>query len=155
MIEPSEVTPPMTPAFLALAVGVAAPALKDKPAPQDLYGEWEFESTVDNGREAAAESPPYRYRFNKDGTWQVLRGGQETGRRRGFKFDPSANPPTLDTNISPTDENSPLVLAIYGVDGDRLTICKAFPGKARPTAFTAPAGTEQYLIRLHRVKPSD
>jgi uncharacterized protein (TIGR03067 family) len=146
---------PVTPLLIGIALTLGAPGLKDKPAAHDLYGEWEFVSAVDGGKPDPVTSPPYRYRFNRDGTWQVFRGDAETAGRRGFKFDPKADPPTLDTNTPPAGPESPLVLGIYRVEGDRLTLCKAFPGKPRPTAFAAPPQSECYLVVLRRVTAKD
>jgi uncharacterized protein (TIGR03067 family) len=134
-------------------MAVGAPALKDKPAAPDLYGEWEFEAAEHNGKaDRGAADGPYRYRFNRDGTWQVFQGGNEAADRRGFKIDPTVDPPALDFNTPPNPRDSPLVPAIYRIEGDRLTICSAFPGKPRPTAFASPPGSEAYLKILRRVK---
>ena len=136
----------MSPLLLGLVLTVGAPALKDKPAAQDLYGEWEFEPEP-AGR---AGDPVYRYRFNKNGTWEVLRGGEVAQQPRGFAFDPAARPPRIDFNTPPA---GPLVLGIYRVDGDRLTICDAGPDQPRPAAFAS--GPGRSLVHLRRVKPGD
>jgi uncharacterized protein (TIGR03067 family) len=137
----------------SLVVGV--PALKDKPLPQDLYGEWELVGTVANGQQLPAAHPPHRYRFNRDGTWQSFRGDQAPDGRSGFEFDPKAGPPALDFNSPPGVGDGPPVLAIYKVTGDRLTFCSVYPGKARPTEFAAPAGSDAYLKHFRRVQAKD
>jgi hypothetical protein len=163
--------------LVGMSLVAAAPALKDKANPADLYGEWEFESTADSGKPGPAEPTLYRYRFNPDGTYQVFRGVKESPRRRPskiqpkpdpaavdfkevgaprrFQLDATAGPPALDFNARPADRGSPLVKAICRIEGDRLTICSAFPGTARPTAFAGPPGSDVYLFHLRRVKPKN
>lgn len=138
----------MTGIWLGLVLLPGAPALKDRSPPQDLTGEWVFET---GERQEQVPEVPYRYRFNKDGTWTVFRGVKEEIGPRGFKADPSVVPPAVDFNTPPADRDSPLVRGIYRIDGDRLTICCARPGAARPTAF----GGGEYVQHLRRVKPSD
>jgi len=141
--------------LLATAVAMGAPASKDKAPAPEIYGEWEFEAFIENGVESPAATPPYRYRFNRDGTWQVFQGDKETAARRGFKFDPKADPSALDFNTQPAGTDSPIVRAIYCLDRDSLTICSGGPDGVRPTAFEAGAGSKNHLIRLRRVKTKD
>lgn len=141
--------------LVAGSLVVGAPALKDRPAGQDLYGEWEFEATEEEGHVIPAEAPPARFRFNRNGTYQVFRGGKEVAGRRSFQFDPKANPPTLDYNAPPAGPGSPVLRCIYRVDGDRLTVCRAGPDEARPTELAAPAGSGLLVVRMRRVKSGD
>ena len=143
----------MSPLLLGVALTIAAPALKDKPHSQDLYGEWEFESLEEEGRARPPDTPPPRFRFNKDGTYQVFRGDKEAAGRRGYKFDPTAVPPALDYNTPPAPPASPVLLAVYRVDGDRLTVCRANLGKPRPTELASPPGSGLLVVRFRRVKP--
>ena len=55
----------MTPALLTLALTVAAPGPKDKPAALDLVGEWEITSYILGGKDAP---PGVHVRFAADGT---------------------------------------------------------------------------------------
>jgi uncharacterized protein (TIGR03067 family) len=146
----------MSPLLVGLSLVVGAPALKDKPNPPDLYGEWEFEWTEEEGtRKSCSGDEAYRYRFNRDGTYQVFQRGEERVGQRGFTPFPKADPPALDLNTPPAGKNSPVVHSIFRVDGDRLVICDAGPGEVRPDVFAAPEGSGRYLIRFRRVKPKD
>jgi uncharacterized protein (TIGR03067 family) len=144
--------------FAMLVAGslvVGAPAPKGKPPVPDLYGEWEFEATEEEGKSMPAEAPPARFRFNRDGTYQVFRRGKEVAGPRGFRFDPKANPPTLDYNVPPGGPADATLRCIYRVDGDRLTVCRAGPDQARPTELAAPVGSGLLVVRMRRVKPAD
>jgi uncharacterized protein (TIGR03067 family) len=148
----------LSPLLLTMSLVVGAPALKDKPNPSDLIGEWEFVRVIDDGKERPPEKEPTRYRFNSDGTWQIFNGGKETASRRPFSFDPKASPPTLDFNQSPTGSIGPndvLVLSIYQITGDKLIICDAAPMGTRPDVLVSPHGSGRYLVHLRRLKPID
>jgi uncharacterized protein (TIGR03067 family) len=143
----------VVPALLGLVVVVAAPGPKaDKPPAPDLYGEWEFVSTEEEGKVFPAEDPRTRFRFNRDGTYEVFRGGNAVAERRGFRFDPKADPPTLDYNAPPSPA-SPTLLCVYRLSGDELTVCRAGPDQPRPAKFQAPAGSGLLVVKFRRVKP--
>jgi uncharacterized protein (TIGR03067 family) len=71
---------------------------------------------------------------------------------RGFQFDPTADPPALDYN-APPGPAGPTLLAVYKLDGDELTVCRAGTDQPRPTGFQAPAGSGLLVIKFRRVKP--
>ncbi|HVK11488.1 MAG TPA: TIGR03067 domain-containing protein [Gemmataceae bacterium] len=132
---------------------MGAPALKDKPAPSDLYGEWDVEAIERDGKVTPVTSYPVRYRFNRDGTYQCFRAGRELGGPRGFTFDPKTSPPAFDFSTPPADASSPHLLGVYHLDGDRLAICIAGPKVPRPTEMAAPPGADVHIARFRRVKP--
>jgi uncharacterized protein (TIGR03067 family) len=141
-----------------LALSVAAPAVKDKaPDPAaEIIGLWELERTDGgSGNAPKNRAAPLRYRFDKGGTYTVLEGDQELGPARAVKIDGAARLAALDFSVS--KDSSPLVLGIFKIEGDKLTICKAYPGKERPTKFEGTTGTEDYhyLMVFRRVKAKD
>jgi uncharacterized protein (TIGR03067 family) len=142
-----------------LALTLAAPGPKDKPDPaKDIIGLWELEHAEGgSGRSGPLEEPasPLRYRFDKDGTWTVLEGDKLAMPARAVKIDGWANPATVDFTIS---KDSPKrTLGIFKIEGDSLTICKAYPGKDRPTKFEARPGETDYhyLMVFKRVNGKD
>jgi len=141
-----------TTVLLGLAMGFGAPALKDKDVGDQLYGTWEIEETAEEARIRAIErrDGPYRWRFNRDGTCQVFRGEKEVAERRNFQVNPKADPPTIDFNTPPRPKNSDLILGVYKIEGDRLTICCSYPDRPRPTEFISAGGI--YVQKLRRKK---
>ncbi|MBO0699416.1 MAG: hypothetical protein J2P46_13555 [Zavarzinella sp.] len=132
--------------LLLVAAAVGAPALKDKPANPDLYGEWDSLQV-----DGETGGPAFRYRFNKDGTWQVFWGGKELNGSRGFRFDPKARPAEIDLN-TPPGPKTPLVRGIYRIEGDELWITTPKEGDRRPTEFRGPSTV---LEIFRRAKPKD
>jgi uncharacterized protein (TIGR03067 family) len=139
--------------LLVTAFAVGAPTLKEKPNPaENLVGLWELES-AEGGKQQQAKKRegPLRYRFDKD-TWVVLEGDKEVVGARQFTFDPKAKPATLDFKI---EQGPAEVLGIYKIEGDKLTICKSFPGETRPTTFGVQPGSRDYLMVFRRVKTKE
>jgi len=138
--------------FLVVAsLVLAAPAPKDKPETPEPYGLWELERAEGGSGKAKPRKGVLRYQYNRDGTWVVLEGEKEVVGARPFKFDNKAKPATLDTFTS-KGGTMPDVLAIYKIEGDTLTLCKAYPGEKRPTEFKVPEESRNYLMVFRRVK---
>ena len=70
------------------------------------------------------------------------------GRRGTFKIDPTANPKQLEWTAMGEEKK---VLAIYKLEGDRLTIC-AGSGDKRPREFTTKPGDGQVIVIYQRQK---
>jgi len=142
----------MNAALLFAAISLGAPALKDRDSASQLYGLWEIEETTEEARIRAIEQRdgPYDWRFNRDGTWQVFRGEKEVAERRNFQVNPKTDPASIDFNTPPRPKNSDLILGIYKLEGDHLTICCSYPDRPRPTEFISAGGT--YVQKLRRKK---
>jgi uncharacterized protein (TIGR03067 family) len=69
---------------------------------------------------------------------------------RTYTVDSKAKPATMDLQVGVTEKE--MALAIFKVEGDKLTICRAMPGKPRPTKFEVAEGSTDYLLVLRRVK---
>jgi uncharacterized protein (TIGR03067 family) len=146
----------MNAVLLGTAMVFGAPALKDKPKPDEgLIGLWELERTESGAAQPARKREgPLRYQFNKDGTYVIFEADKEIVGPRGFTFDTTAKPATLDTRVNQKD-NGQTVYAIYKIEGDLLTICKTPPGNGRPTDFATAAGSPNYIMHFRRVKAKD
>ncbi|QDU22828.1 hypothetical protein ETAA1_48160 [Urbifossiella limnaea] len=66
-------------------------------------------------------------------------------------LDPSKSPKTLDSKVTAGPNKGAVLLGIYEIRGDRLTVCFDPEGKERPTAFKADAGTRTLVVH-NRVK---
>jgi uncharacterized protein (TIGR03067 family) len=140
--------------LLGLALGLGAPALKDKEKPPTIVGEWEVESITTNGRQSAVGGG-LRYTFTVDGKWLIHRDGIESSPtiNRGFTADAKPNPPTVDLTTSRPGGPESRLIGIYKVDGDTLTICGTrAKGADRPTRFEAPTGSGITIYVLKRSK---
>ena len=142
----------MNSTLLATVLTLAAPGPKEKPNPAEgLLGLWELERTESAKKEQPRQRDgPLRYRFNKDGTWDVLEGDKSVIGARPFKFDPKASPATVDLGAG--NDGREMAQGIYKIEGDKLTICKTPPRQGRPTEFTTPDGSPNYLMIFRRVK---
>jgi uncharacterized protein (TIGR03067 family) len=144
----------MNAALFFTAIAIGAPALKDAKPAADIIGLWEHEQSISNGQDTAKKrDAPLRYEFRRDGTYVIYEGDKEMVGPREFRFDTKASPATLDTKTTkPKDGEATYSLAIYKVEGDRLTICKVMPGKPRPTEFETPSGSPNFIMIFRRVK---
>jgi uncharacterized protein (TIGR03067 family) len=58
-----------------------------------------------------------------------------------IELDPSRDPKAIDVIPDGGKDRGERVLGIYKLEGDRLTICMAAPGKPRPKEFKADKGS--------------
>jgi uncharacterized protein (TIGR03067 family) len=74
--------------------------------------------------------------------------GDATGKRSTFRIDPTANPRRLEWT-APGEEKGEKILAIYKLEGDRLTVCAGGADK-RPRDFTTKPGDLQVIVVYQR-----
>jgi uncharacterized protein (TIGR03067 family) len=122
-----------------------------------LEGTWKVVSVESNGRKAADdEIKDFHYVYGADGKWKLMNGDQ-TLSEGTYKLDPSKSPKTIDYAIekAPVErDKGKSSLGIYELDGDRLRVCRAWPGKDKRSAeFAAGADSECILAEYKRVKP--
>lgn len=143
----------MTPAILALAVAVAAPAAKDPPKTDvtTIVGEWDAESAMSRGK---PDNPPpgTTWTFTAEGKSVLRIGGRDEPKDGTYKADPKKDPAEVDITDGP--KGRPM-RGIYKVEGDTLTLCLSGDDEDRPKAFDAPAGSRVILIILKRAKKKD
>lgn len=132
----------MSPTFLALALTVTAPALKEKPpADPPLVGRWAAASIVVNGK--ASTTDGLEYEFTADGKWVIYRNGVPLdGNTRSYTATGGA--------IDLTERRSPYP-GVFKVDKDTLTICFRHDGADRPKDVSA-GGEGLMTFVLSRVK---
>ena len=138
----------MTPALLALALSVSAPALKDPPRPEpSLVGRWANTEILINGTDGRPGNEDLTYEFTADGRWLSFWGGKERSRGETYVVDPKARPATIDLI---TDKSWPM-RGIYKVQGDTLTVLLRVCNDSRPASFETKTGGVMKMV-LTRVK---
>src|SRR4026207_2120477 len=63
--------------------------------------------------------------------------------KANFSVDPSKKPKTIDYDITGGATAGKKQLGIYDIAGDTVRFCFGEPGVARPTEFSAPAGSQR------------
>jgi uncharacterized protein (TIGR03067 family) len=141
----------MTPALLAVAFAMAAPALKDAPKNVDpaLTGRWTLERLTVAGAKLPDLTPNLTLTFTADGRWESSAMGMvHIG---AFTSNPKADPHELDTVQEGGQQGPQTSRLIYKIEGDTLTVCGDSDGK-RPGAFDTPADSKWMLMVFKRAK---
>jgi uncharacterized protein (TIGR03067 family) len=140
---------------LLLAVGLAAGQApkdggKDRPG---LAGTWRAATYALDGKEAtAADLKDIRLIIDGDGKFKAQNAGQ-TFLAGTIKLGPDKNPRAMDITYTEGDLKGQTSLAIYELASDTLRICRAAPGKPRPTEFASRPGSGLTLMSYQRAKP--
>lgn len=134
-----------------LAVALSA-AAADKPDPKAdlaaLKGRWKVTATTFDGK--AQPMPAAGERVLEFGEKEFTAyDGDKKGRTIGFALDPTATPKRFDLIRPGKNEKAE---GVYKLDGDKLRICYAEPGAARPDKVESEAGSRVFLLELERVK---
>ena len=132
--------------LLVLALAPAAPALKEKAAPEPtVIGEWAPESVTVGGR--PSEPGVDRWVFRADGTWAIIGRGKELS-AGPLTVDPKAGSGTVDLadRAAAGQDN----MGRYRVDGDTLTLALGHDWGVRPA--TVEPGPKVTIWVLKRVK---
>lgn len=113
----------MTPTYLALALTVTAPALKEKAtADPPLLGRWAATSITVNGQPSAPDG--LEYEFTADGKWVIYRNGAALdGNTRSYSV--------TGEEIDLTEGRTPYP-GVFKADKGTLTLCFGFNGSDRP-----------------------
>ena len=141
---------------LVLAVLTAslafATAREEKPKEGDaLKGSWLVTGGTEHGRPFPEEEVKKRIILTfAAGKMSITEGGKTDPEQLDYKTDPKQTPMTID--ITEPAGRGP-VRGIYKIEGDKLTICLAEPGKDRPTMFEVKSGSDYKLVHLKRTKP--
>jgi uncharacterized protein (TIGR03067 family) len=99
-----------------------------------LQGTWTVVSFEANSEKAPEEIAKKMKLTVKGNNWVLERGGKTNNGT--IKLDPSKNPNAFEAVL----EDGDVVLGIYEIKGDALTMCWAGSNKERPAAFKSDAG---------------
>lgn len=72
--------------------------------------------------------------------------------RGTYRIDPTQDPKTVDWSDTIGEDAGQTLLAIYSLEGDRLTFCAAYPGLERPSEFRTRPGQ---VLRVFVRQPSE
>jgi uncharacterized protein (TIGR03067 family) len=137
-----------------VGLAIATADAGDEAAKKDLQmlqGDWVMQSSERDGMKAPAELVRTFARTVKNKSYTV-NWEDEAGAHSSsgvLTLDPMRSPKHLDALLSDGPSKGKTMLGIYKLEGDAQTLCAAFPGKARPTAFDSKQGT---LIVWKRAK---
>jgi uncharacterized protein (TIGR03067 family) len=145
---------------LLLAAGLlSAQAPKEGAGGKDrklLAGTWQAATVVVNGREApAVVLKDIRLVLDAEGKFQFQNASKKVLAEGAVKIDPFARPRTMDFTYTKGELKGHTTPGIYESDGDKLRICTAAKGKARPTEFASKPGSHLALVTYQREKPED
>ncbi len=84
-----------------------------------------------------------------DGTWIIKVDGKEASKGTS-KIDPTQKPKTIDFIRPVGADKGKTFLGIYEINGQTRKLCLAFPGKDRPTEFSARPGSGHILVVFQR-----
>jgi uncharacterized protein (TIGR03067 family) len=109
-----------------------------------LTGEWKVESATFDGNAVPAQQSDLMG-FTIEGKKIVAKANPNDPAT--LTIDPLATPAVMDT----TDAKGTVNPGIYKLEGEKLTICSAWPGDPRPAAFESPKGKRYVLMVATRV----
>ncbi len=142
--------------FLLLVLGLVAGAqgAKEDAAAEDLkrmQGDWVVVSMEVDGLKVPDDDAMALFRSVKGDRYTVSRYRRLAGKGT-IKLDATKKPRTIDALPAGVTDKAKAVLGIYEFDGDKLKLCFARPGMARPTEFSAKEDSGNTLTVWQREK---
>lgn len=134
----------------AALVGADASGDKAKKDQEAFQGTWVVVTAERDGKQAPASDLKHM-KLVIDGDHFTFHGpnGEEAGT---FKLDPTTSPKAIDVMPTSGPDKGKIVLGIYELDGtERHRACFASPGKDRPKAFSAGAGSGNELYEMKQI----
>src|SRR5262249_36972716 len=111
-------------------------------------GVWTFESAEAGGKKAPADELK-GLTVTFAGDKYTVKKGDEVIQVGVQKLAPAKSPKTIDVTVTDGPNKGAVMLGIYEIDGDTLTVCFDEEGKKRPTEFKSPAGSGTF-VNVHK-----
>lgn len=115
-----------------------------------LQGKWQFTKLINDGIEVAEAGLT---------SMEIIIKGDKLNRKDGpdddefaFVVDASKSPRAIDLTPTSEERKDKKQQGIYELDGDKLKLCLADPGKRRPTKFASGPGSDDEFMVLERKK---
>jgi uncharacterized protein (TIGR03067 family) len=123
-------------------------------ARRELAGTWQAVSYALDGTKASDEDMKrVKLVFDGEGKTQALQDGK-VFIASSTTIEPLPDPMRIDITFTAGGDKGRTALGIYRIDDDVLTICRAAPGKARPTTFASEGGSGHTLMTYRRERPT-
>lgn len=113
-----------------------------------FQGTWTIESSVAGGLEIPADQLQ-GFLVIYEGDRHTLKFGDQVFQVGTQTIDPSQSPKAIDVTMIEGSAKGTVMLGIYEIDGDKLTVCFDPTGKERPTEFKSETGSQNFL-NVHR-----
>lgn len=145
----------MSPSASLLLTAIAAllsraPADAARDDRTQLQGTWKVVALEHGGKKKPAKKiAPLRVTVTGDKI--TSREGKEVLEESTFRLDAAATPRAIDLRFTAGPDAGKSARGIYRLDGKKLTLCVAEPGKDRPRQFKAAAGSGHTLFVLERI----
>jgi uncharacterized protein (TIGR03067 family) len=136
--------------FTLLALGGLAVG-DDKKDKESLQGTWQPVQLISSGKEQPENALNDFTVTIKDDRF-IFRRGTKVVDEVTLILDSSKDPKTVDVTPVGGPRKDKVHAGIYLIDGDKLKMCWAPPGKDRPGAFESKADSEVFLLVLQRAK---
>jgi hypothetical protein len=136
--------------FVALALTVGAPALKEKESPPSPIGEWVIEQTTMAGKPLPPVIDPNHWVFRSDGSRAILGSDGKEVVGGDYTIDLKAGTLDIDSTGGAVGKQ---YLCRFKVDGDTLTLNVGWQKAPRPASLEP--GSQCTLYVMKRVKAKD
>jgi uncharacterized protein (TIGR03067 family) len=87
-----------------------------------------------------------------EGNKFTVKRGNEVAQTGTLTFNTSKALKTFDATVTAGEGKGSVMLGIYKIDGDTMTVCMNYSGKERPTEFKTAERSESVLVVGKRVK---
>jgi uncharacterized protein (TIGR03067 family) len=144
----------LTNAMLLLAsIGFLAVDNAKKDDADAIKGKW-VAVTIKQGATSLPAEFVKAFKFDFDGKNYTNTGPGGQSEEGGYTLDSSKSPKTIDFDIKTGNDKGKKQLAIYKIDGDKLTIVASQAGSTdRPKSLEPEENSPELLVVLEREKP--
>jgi uncharacterized protein (TIGR03067 family) len=124
---------------------------KDDKDAKALQGVWAYESMEWNGKKIPADQIK-ESTLTIDGNKFTVKRGKEVAQAGTIKFDSIKSQKTFDVTVTEGEGKGSIMLGIYKIDGDTITVCLSYTGTVRPTEYKTAEQSDSVVVTAKRVK---